>query len=176
MNKLRSVFSLVFIIMLSACVTTTADIEVSAAADPKAKLSGYKTYSWLAAGAWLVDPSDKWQPPGFTAGDTTKDLIDREMGKRAFTLTDKDPDLTVAFLIGINMEATKFRTDPELATKLLRNVPQGSLGIVLIDAETGYVIWMAQATADIQKHASDDLVRERLDYAVTKMFEQLRTD
>jgi len=174
MNKLLAAIPLALslIVLLSAC-STTKDIEVSAAADPKVKLSTYKTYSWLAAGAMLLDPSAKWQPPGFAAGDTVKELIDQELKKRSMVITDKNPDLSVVFAVGINMEATKLKTDPGATTSILKNVPQGSLGIVLIDNKSGFVVWMATATAEIQKNASDQVVRQRLEYAVTKMFEQM---
>lgn len=173
MHKYRSVYLMVLIVLLTACVNTTSDIKVSSEFNPKTNISGYKTYAWLAATEWIIDPANNWKPPGFTVSNTIKELIDREMEKRDITQTDTNPSLAVMFFTNIDMAATKFKTDPEIKIKILENVPQGSLGIVLIDVQAGYVIWMAQATAELQDNAPDSLKRERLDYAVTKIFEQL---
>jgi len=82
--------------------------------------------------------------------------------------------LAVAYFIGINMDAMQLKDDPGTQGDVLENVPQGALVVALIDVDTGYVVWLGQAKANIAEGASPELVRERLDYAVSKMFKLLK--
>ena len=59
---------------------------------------------------------------------------------------------------------------------VLENVPQAALLVILIDAETGFVIWVGQAEAELNENPSGDLVRTRLGYAVTEMFKLMPKD
>jgi len=43
----------------------------------------------------------------------------------------------------------------------------------LITVTSGEVVWMGNAIADIQENATNDLVRQRLDYAISEMFKTL---
>lgn len=173
MHRLRSIYMIAIITFLISCVNTTSDIKVSSEFNPKTNFSGFKTYSWLSATEWVIDLTNKWKSPGFEVSKAIKELVDRELEKRDIIQTTTNPDLVVSFFLEIDMAATKLKTDPEMKVKILKDVPQGSLGIALVDVQAGYVIWMAQATAELQDNAPDSLKRERLDYAVTKIFEQL---
>ena len=56
---------------------------------------------------------------------------------------------------------------------MLRNVPKGSLLVMLIDANIGTLVWAGVAKAEIQEDPAPEVVRKRLDYAVSKMFKKL---
>ncbi len=177
MKKYFSVLMAALLLLLTGCASVTSDIKVDAAADPKARLSGYKTYAWLGAMKLLNDPEHVWEAPKIDVAGDIKYLIDRNLRKRGIMLSKpEDADLDVAFFVGVDMEAMKLKTDPKTRKQLLQNVPEGALVVVLIDAETGYVIWVGKATAEIQENASPELVRERLDYAITEMFRKLPKD
>jgi hypothetical protein len=47
------------------------------------------------------------------------------------------------------------------------------LAVILSDSQTGYIIWMGVATADVQEHPDMQTAKARLDYAVTKLFQEL---
>jgi hypothetical protein len=49
----------------------------------------------------------------------------------------------------------------------------GALAVALIDGKTGLAIWGGIATAEIQENPGLDVVKKRLDYAVTSMFKKL---
>ncbi len=171
MKTIYSAVLLTFIIFISGCASSlTKDIKVDAEADPKASFSGYKTYAWLGAAAIVNDPDGQWEPPQFDADAQLKILIDHELTKRGMTQNQTDPDMTVAFATGIDMEALKLQENPESKISVLENVPQAALMVVLIDAETGFVIWVGQAEAELNESPSDKLVQTRLEYAVTEMF------
>jgi hypothetical protein len=52
-------------------------------------------------------------------------------------------------------------------------VPEGAITVVLIDAATGFAVWAGLATGEIQQNPEADVVKQRLDYAVSEMFKLL---
>jgi len=169
MRYFNSVFMAAFL-LLTACASVTSDIKVDANADSKAKLADYKTYDWLGAAKLLNDPNKVWQPPKVDIAGDIKYLVNRELRKRGIYSTTGKPDLAVAFFLGVDMEAMELKEDPESKNKVLKNIPKAGLVVVLIDVDTGYVVWMGAAEGNLQENPTDEVVRKRLDYAVTKMF------
>jgi len=162
------------IVLVFGCATVqTGDIEVDAEVDPKANFSGYKTYSWLGAAAIVNDPYGQWEPPQFDADAEIAFLIDRELRRRGMMQDSVDPDLVVGYAAGIDMDALKLKVDPATKMEMVKNVPQGGLIVVLVDAQSEFVIWAGTATAEIQDRPDNQMVRARLDYAVSKMFKLL---
>ena len=177
MKKLTTLLLTVYIVLLSGCAVfnkDVQDIEVDAITDPKANISGYTSYAWLGAAKILNDPTKKWQPPKIDLTGDIKYLIDRELRKQGINSNTENPDLAVAFFVGVDMETMQLKDDPETQGDILDNIPQGALVVALINVETGYVVWLGLAKADIVEGASSELVRKRLDYAVSKMFKLLK--
>ena len=165
---------IVVIMLLTGCATVqTQDIKVDAQADPKANFSGFKTYGWLGAAAIVYDPYGRWEPPQFDADVEIAFLIDRELRKRGMSQSSVDPDMVVAFAAGIDMDALRLKVNPTTKIKMAENVPQGGLVVALIDNDSGFVIWVGMATAEIQEDPDTKTVKARLDYAVSKMFKKL---
>lgn len=165
-----------FLILMSGCASVTKDIKVDAQAAKSVMLSDYKSYAWLGKISLLRDPEKKWQPPKMNIAGDIKYLIDRELRKRAIFSHATDPDLAVAFFMGVDMKAMTLKVDPETQKEMLENVPRAALVVVLIDTETDYVVWMGKATADLQINPTDEIVRERLDFAVSEMFRKIPMD
>lgn len=163
-------------LFVGGCASVTKDIEIDATADPTIKFSGYKSYSWLGEIEGLNDPEGVWQPRKMDVAADIKFLIDRELRKKGIFSYSENPDLEVAFFMGVDMEALKLKVDPKTKQDILTNVPSAALAVALIDAKTGYVIWVGEAMGDIHENASDEVVRERLDYAVTEIFQKLPTE
>ena len=63
--------------------------------------------------------------------------------------------------------------DPESGLEQLKNIPLGSLTVILVDAMTGKAVWIGVATADIQEDPTPESTKQRLDYAVSEMFHNL---
>jgi hypothetical protein len=55
----------------------------------------------------------------------------------------------------------------------LENVPEGAITVVLIDAASGFAIWAGLATGEIQESPEQEVIKQRLDYAVSEMFKLL---
>jgi len=173
MNKYKGLLLAVIVVVYTGCSSVpTKDIKVDAEADPKANFSGYKSYTWLGSLGVLHDPEGQWQPPGFDADQEVRFLINRELRKRGMSEDSNNPDLDVAFGLGVDMQSMDLKRDPETKMEMMENVPRGALVVDLIDSETGFVIWTGVAVAEI-KEADTATAKARLDYAVTQMFKKL---
>ena len=169
----KSIIVLTLSLLVGACASFPRDdIEVTAEIDPRVNLSGYASYEWLGSLAVFNDPYGTWQPVGFDMDSEIAFLIDRELRKLGIEETVSNAELLVAYLGGIDMDALQEKLDPDSGTFTLENIPQGGLTIALIDAESGFVVWVANATAEIRNLPSEQ-VKKRLDYAVTRMFKQI---
>ena len=173
MNKnLFAIFGIM--LLVAGCASSvTKDIMIDTDIDPKANLKGYSTYTWLGSAAIVYDPEGKWEPPQFDADAEIKFLIDRELRARGMTESSANPDLIIAYAAGIDMASMEIKIDPESNLETLRDVPMGALVVALIDGKTGLAIWGGVATAEIQQNPAQDVIKKRLDYAVTSMFKQL---
>ena len=173
MRYIFSVIALSFF-LLSACATIpTKDITIDTDADEQVTFSGYKTYEWLATAGIMSDPEGKWEPPGFDADAEIKFLIDRELRKRGMTETSMKPDLYVAYVLGVDMEALKLKENTETKISTLKNVPGGALLLVLIDARSTDAVWAGLATAELQQDMDMETRKKRLDYVITNMLKEL---
>jgi len=162
------------LVFLSGCASTvTKDIMVETDVDPKANLSGYKSYAWLGSAAIVFDAKGQWEPPKFDADAEIKFLIDRELRAHGMSEDSVNPDLIIAYAAGIDMDSMEIKTDPEKDLEVLENVPVGALTVIMLDADTGLAIWAGVATAEIQENPTPETTKKRLDFAVSKMFSKL---
>lgn len=174
MRQLLRLFAFAFIVMLTACTTApTKDITVDAEADPRASFSGFKTYAWLASAQIVFDPEGQWEPRNVDIDAEVQSMINSELRKRGMTEVSSKPDMMVAYAAGVDMTTLGLKESPETKEKLLANIPSAALVVALIDADTGYVIWIGEAVGEVQEQADEATVRRRIEYAITEMFRLL---
>ena len=171
----KYLFTFVFtLLLLGGCASNAnKDIMVDTESDPKADLSGYKSYAWLGSAAIVFDEKGQWEPPQFDADAEIKFLIDRELRGHGMSEDSVNPDLIIAYAAGIDMDSMEIKTDPESDLEVLKNVPVGALTVVMVDAQTGLAIWAGIATAEVQQNPTPESTKQRLDYAVSQMFSKL---
>jgi len=99
--------------------------------------------------------------------------VDYSKYTRNINQVDKDPDLLVAFAAGIDTTALELKEKPGSETKVLQNTPKAALVIALIDADTGYLVWMGYAVGDAQEQQTIENIRIRIDYAVREILKPL---
>jgi hypothetical protein len=172
--RLLLVFS---IAVLVSCSSLMQDIQVGAEMDPKARISGYKSYDWVDEATLLLnDPEGKWQPPNLDIAGKIKNLIEKELSSRGIVKDTTSPELVVSFFIGVDMEAMQLKLDPKSDTDMLKNIPKAGLIVVLIDVTTKFVIWMGTAEGEIHENTDDEKLSQRVKFAVHEMFKLLPGD
>ena len=174
MNRLRiAIFCLVPILLLATGCTTVPeelkDIRVAADSDPKARVSAYKTNAWGAAMAAIHDPEHEWTPSTLDVGEEIMFLVDRELDKAGLVKVVSNPEVLLAYAVGVDMAALDYVKAPEGGEELT-SVPKGGVLVIMLDPATGYAIWAGGATGDIQDQPAAELTKRRLDYAITEMF------
>jgi len=174
MNKLVALTFALALTFVTACSSIpTKDIEIQTEAAPKANFSGYTSYTWLGAATLIADAAGQWEAPDFDADSEVKFLIDRELRARGMSQDSANPDVVVAFALGVNMDALELKTDPDSELDVMTNVPKGGLVMFMIDADTGMVIWAGVAGAEVTPGLDAKTAKGRLDYAVTEMLSEL---
>ena len=163
---------LVMIGLLAGCaIVPTDDIKIETEADAKVDFSGYKTYAWLGAVGIVYDPQGHWEPPALDADAEIVFLVNKVLRDGGMTEVMSEPDMLVAYALGVDMEALKLKINPETKLTSLGNVPQAGLVVVLIDSETGFVTWVGIATGEI-KNLDSETAKKRLEYAINTMFNE----
>jgi len=173
MKYFNTLFFACSLLILSGCSTTNKDIQITAEHEPTSIFSDYKSYDWLGAAAVLNDPENTWKSVGVDIAGDLKYLIDRELRKRKLFKTNGRPDLAVSFFVGVNMDNQELKIDEETKIELKKTIPKAGLVVVLSEVSSGKVVWIGVATGDVQKNRTPELMRERLDFAVTEMFKLL---
>ena len=172
--SLAAIFILAFVV--TGCASFPKDdIEIETEADPTVKFSGYKTYAILGSAEIIHDPDGSWEPSGLDADAEIEFLINEQLRKRGMTVTRTNPDVLIAYALGIDTAMTKFKEDPETQVKVLENVPQGALVIAMMDANTEIVTWAGVAVGELQNQG-EEIAKLRLNYVVTEMFKQMPKD
>jgi len=174
MKKYHLVFLSAMLLLLSGCASVTSDIRVGAESAPGATIANnYKTYDWLGSFSLLNDPNNTWQPPDVNIAGDIKFLIDRELRKKGIQRAIDTPDLTVTFLVGVDMENQILKLDPDTKIELKKKIPKAALVVALMEVDSGDIVWLGVADAEIQKGVTAEVMRQRLDYAVREMFKLL---
>lgn len=174
-NKIRLIASIVVgTFLIASCATLTQDINVETHMDPDVDFSAYKSYAWVGSAQIVFDPIGQWEQPTLDTDEEVKFNINRELRNKGLFEVQSDPDLLVAFAAGVDMTFLKLVEDPESSKEVLKNVPKAALVIALIDANTGYTVWLGFAEGDVQEQQTIENIRTRIDFAVTEIFKTYR--
>ncbi|MFV1992322.1 MAG: DUF4136 domain-containing protein [Acidiferrobacterales bacterium] len=174
MKKIFFYILLLSFSLLAGCSTIpTDDIKIEAEADKNFNFSSIKSYAWVGAVGILKDPEGKWKQPKFDVEKEIEFLMDREFRKLGLTETSTNPDMLVAYALGIDMSALKIKDDPKTKSSIIKNIPKGALIVVVVDAKTGYAIWAGQASAKIKQDPDMKIAKGRLDYAITQIIKKM---
>jgi hypothetical protein len=147
--------------------------EFRAAVDEDADFTKYKTYAWTAIAGGLNDPDNRWTRPELDVINEVKFLIDRELRAMGWTEVADNPDGLIAYGIVVDMEAIRVKYDPNNTMAVGEIIPTGALYIALVDGETNNTAWLGGAAAPLLEGPEADVVKQRLDYAVTNIISTL---
>lgn len=154
----------------SSCTSLTNDINIETHTSPGANFNHYKSYAWAGSSNVVFDPVGQWRQPTLDTEEEVKINISRELHDRGLIEVHNDPDLLVAFAVGVDMTSLELIENPDSEEKILTNVPKASLVVALVDAETGYTVWMGFAEGEVQQQQSIKNIHARIKYAVREIF------
>jgi hypothetical protein len=161
-----------FIVVGMVGCVSTQDINISQVQNEKVNLDAYKTYMAISSKGILLDSKGTWMSKNLKGNKEIQQIIEEEMGKKGKQLVSTNPDFYVEFVSGIDMHAIKEKVDKN-DQKKIENVPAAGLAMVLVDAKTHHIIWMAVAEGELKKDLSLEERKERIRYAVKKMLASL---
>jgi hypothetical protein len=174
---MNSLFKIIIFIALtlsilatSSCATLTDDIVVETHANPDVNYHAYKTYAWAGSAQIIFDPVGQWEQPTLDTDEEVKFVINRELRARGLIQVTSQPDLLVAFAAGIDTSVLELKENPNSDKKIVTNVPKAALLIALVDANTGYTVWIGYAVGDAQQQQTIEAIRTRIDFAVKEIF------
>ncbi len=177
MKTFFTALTMALLFSLNACTSmdtspSYSDITVESDVDPKANFSGYKSYMWMGSSSVLNDPEGQWATPNFDVNAEIKLLIDNSLRSKNMNETTQKSDVIIGFALGVNMANVEYKENPDKTFKTLEAAPKGALIIIMVDAQTGVVIWASSAKADI-KGGTGESAKTRLKYAVEKMLDTI---
>jgi len=159
---------------LACSSTPTSDIKVHSAADAKANIPAYKSYSWDTSAGVLNDRTGVWVPKDMDTQSEVQFLIDQKLRGRGLTAVQETPDLLVSTLIVADVrDVEEIKGKRGEAVTGFDPVGQGALLVEFIDAQTGKTVWLGAAEAEVRGSNSVEVAKQRLAYAVDKLFDQL---
>ena len=168
---MKHLFLLLSALLITSCTSLTNDIKIKAHANPPdVDYSKYKTYAWAGNAEIVFDPIGQWEQPTLDTDEEVRFLINQEMRALGFHLVESHPDLLVTFAAGVDSTSLGLKEDPANKKEGVTNIPRDALLVALIDASTGYTIWLSYAQGDVQPQQSIEKIRTRIDYAVSKIF------
>jgi len=167
---MRYFFTLLSVLLIASCATLTNDIEVKTQSNPDIDLSSYKSYAWAGSTQIVFDPIGQWEQPTLDTDEEVKFNINRELRNRGFLEVQTDPDLLVVFAAGVDMTTLELKEDPNAKKQVLVNAPKAALIVALVDASTGYTVWLGFAEGRVQKQQTIENIQKRIDYAISRMF------
>jgi hypothetical protein len=167
---LRSLLLAVLLPTVIACTTLTSDIKVETFAQPDTNPSAYKSYAWAGSAQVVFDPVGQWEQPTLDTDEEVRFVINRELRNSGLVQVETDPDLYVGFAAGVDTSVLELKEDPDNKEKMVpTNVPKAALVIAMIDARTGYTVWLGYAEGNAQNQQSIENIRKRIDFAVTEI-------
>jgi len=169
MSKLlKGVLAALMIVGITACVSTS-DIQVEKAKSEKVNLDGYKTYQFIEDSGIVEDTRNTTIQKTMNVTEEIEQMINSELAKKGKVPVSKNPDFFVAYLGGADMDAVKSKLDKN-GKEVLEKSPEAALVLLLVDADSGSIIWMSTAEGEAKGGSADD-VKKRLDFAVKEMLD-----
>ena len=150
----------------TGCVSTS-DIEVESTQSNKADLKGYKSYQFIEGSGIAKDTSKKVLTRSTSVSAEVEEMINEELMKKGKVPVSKDPDFFVAYLGGADKESVKKKLDKN-GKEIIVKSPDATLVLMLIDADSGSIIWMSTAEGELKNKSPEDK-KKRIQYTIKKM-------
>jgi len=167
---IKSLIAAVLIAGLTACAPTS-DIKVETVRNAKADLKGYKTYEIIKESGAVDETKKAKDLKGVDVDAGLKKMIRETLAKKGKVEVTADPDFYVAYLFGTDMDAMQIKLD-KAGEATVEKIPAAAMVLMLVDAETGSIIWLSTAEAEYKNLPLKEK-RERMKFAIEKMLKGL---
>ena len=158
------------LIGFTGCVSTS-DIEVDSMQSEKVDLNGYKTYQFIEGSGIAKDTSKKTLTKSESVSAEIEEMINDELAKKGKVPVSKDPDFFVAYLGGADHDTVKKKLDKH-GKEVIEKSPDAALVLMLVDADSGSIIWMSTAEGELKNSTPEDR-KKRIKFTVQKMLKGL---
>jgi len=174
LSSMLSVAALSAVLCLSCASTPTSDIHVHSAIDAKANLAAYKSYAWDMNAGVLQDSTGAWTRKDVDTQSEVQFLIDKKLRERGMTQVQASPDLLISTLILADVkQLEEIKSKHGDVASTMDPVGQGALLVELVDSQTGKTVWLGAAEGEVRGSNSVEVAKQRLAYAVDKLFDKL---
>jgi len=163
---LKSTIATLMILGVTGCVSTS-DIQIEKAQSEKVNLDGYKTYQFIEDSGIVEDTKGTGISKKINISEEIEQMINSELAKKGKTPISKNPDFFVAYLGGADMDTVKSKLDKN-GKETIEKLPEAALVLMLVDADSGSIIWMSTAEGEVKGGSVED-IKKRLNYTVKKM-------
>ncbi len=158
------------LIGFTGCVSTS-DIEVDSMQSEKADLQGYKTYQFIEGSGIAKDTSKKTLTKSESVSAEIEEMINEELAKKGKVPVSKDPDFFVAYLGGADHKSVEKKLDKH-GKEMIEKSPEAALVLMLVDADSGSIIWMSTAEGELKNSTPEDR-KKRIKFTIQKMLKDL---
>ena len=175
MKTTRLFGALLVMAVVAAC---SPMFDVSYTNDPDADFKSYVTYSLMKNEPGQVSPDadQKWGSRRKVMQETLVSALNKQMQALGFKLDEKNPDILVAYYVGVRKEVfvANFGYDYAFTADNadVQTVQDGSMRIDLVDTEKKQVVWSGEGHGAVNTDPTEDMIRQNVDRAVEKIMKQ----
>lgn len=168
---LKAMIVALIIVGFTGCAVKTNDIQVLVTKSEKMNLKGYKTYQIVEESGMIRDSWVTWIPDNLDVNTEMYQIINTELAKKGKILVTKKPDFYVVYTAAADRDTLEIKLDKE-GKEIMKKVPTAAMLLILIDAETDMIIWIASAKGEVSGLPAEQM-KKRLNYAIKKMLNSM---
>jgi hypothetical protein len=153
-------------------------LEVNQDFDYEADFAAFKTYDLMPKEDVEVstDAAMKFADRRQVLEDELRKAIKANMEAKGFQRVNEDPDLLVAYYVGVRNEIFMSNYGMTYAditgNVMVQSVQDGSMRIDFVDPKTERLVWRGMAYGAVNRDPTEEMIRKNVDRAVKKTIDQ----
>ena len=169
------VFAMSITVLAMGCAPM---LDVNQKFDEKVDFKAYKTYNLMAKEDVQASPDADAKVGARTKliEDEMREALKREMEKKGFTRDTENPEILVAYYLGVRKEIflSTWGVDyQDLSGNVAtQTVEDGVIRIDFVDTETEKLVWRGTGHGAVNRDPTDEMIKTNIDRAVNKILGQ----
>ena len=146
--------------------------------DASSDFSTYQTYDLMPKDevAMSSDADAKFAGRRTVLEDELRTSVKSKMEAKGFTRDTNNPDLLVAYYVGVRNEVFMSNYGMQYAdmsgTVQVQTVQDGTIRIDFVDTKTERLVWRGSAHGAVNRDPTEDMIRKNVKRAVDKLLDQ----